>query len=144
MKDGRKAVYDAFFALMKESAGFVEVSQTPFSSDALGTARMPMMEILGQQEFAEFKALGIPIIWRIHMDLMVYCDTSDPSAPAYDTLNTLIDAMDAAMTPDPATGVVTLGGLVADVHFNGTILKDPSFQSGIGAASVPIEIITTA
>ena len=149
MNRGRETVYQAFFELMKKSAGFNTISRIPIPSDSLAGANLPALEVVGEQETAEFRGLGLMIVWKIQMLLLVYCDTSDPSTPAFVTLNALLDSIDKALTPDPQTGKIELFDadgvpVVVDVHFSGTILKDPSFQSGIGAAGIPIEIVTTA
>lgn len=148
MNRGRETVYTALFAQIQKVAGFNLISRVPIPSDALATANMPALEVLGEQEDAVFTRIGVPIIWKVRMDLMIYCDTSDTTVPAYTTLNNLIDAVELALKPNPQ-GKVELPDangipIAVDVHFAGTILKDPSFQSGIGAAAVPIEIITTA
>lgn len=55
-------------------------------------------------------------------------------------LNDLLDAVDVAIMPSPASGVLTLGGLTYRVWVEGPVRKDPGDLDGQAVALYPIKI----
>jgi hypothetical protein len=65
----------------------------------------------------------------------------NPDIAPVTALNNLLDAVDAAFSPDdPQTGRFTLGGLVEWCRREGKVLKDPGDASGQAIAVADIEI----
>ena len=86
---------------------------------------------------------GIPPKYTLRIDITLYAINPDTTQPATPQLNALIDAVEAALAPSPATGVQSLGGLVSHCYISG---KTDIFEGDLGnraAAVIPVEILTT-
>jgi len=76
--------------------------------------------------------------------LFIYVDAHDPAAIGAATLNTIMDALDAALAPagaELALGRTTLGGAAYRASIDGRPLKDPGDLDGDGLLVVPITIV---
>jgi hypothetical protein len=149
MRAAREAIYTAFYNQISQAVGFNTISRTPIPEAKLGTARLPALEILVEEETPSFKGLGIPLYWTLQIWAIVYVDTGDNSVPGYAVINNMLDAIDVALRPDPATGRLALkdangNEIAVDCRFAGVGQKDPGYQIGIGAALIKIDIITTS
>ena len=58
-------------------------------------------------------------------------------------LNPLLDAVEAALAPDPVGHVQTLGGLVSHCWIAGRIQTDEGVPGGQAVAIVPVEILVS-
>lgn len=75
--------------------------------------------------------------------LFIYLDTSNPATIGATAINTMIEAIEAAIKPqgmDAAQGKQTLGGTVIDCQINGTAFKDPGDLDGDGMIILPFVI----
>jgi hypothetical protein len=145
----REQVYGGLLSFLAAAVGFQTVSRSAIPEADLATAQMPTLEQLPSAEDAQQKGLNLPPVWLIRQPLMVYVSVpggppNDPSSVGDTILNNLLDAIEAALAPSPTTGYQTLGGLVTSCRFVGVIQKDPGYQSGIGAAAIAIEMVTTS
>lgn len=78
----------------------------------------------------------------LNVDCLIYtCAGRDPDATPARALNLAIEALIAALAPDPKIGRQTLGGLVQYCRVEGRIVKDPGDLDGQGFALVPIKIL---
>ena len=80
----------------------------------------------------------------LQVRLFIYVDAHDPAAVGATMLNTIMDALDAALEPagaDLALGRVTLGGTVHRASIDGKPLKDPGDLDGDGLLVVPITVV---
>ena len=76
--------------------------------------------------------------------LFVYVDARDPTALGSAQLNTIMDALDAALCPsgaDLAAGRLTLAGAAYRCAIEGRPMKDPGDLDGDGILVVPIRIV---
>ena len=76
--------------------------------------------------------------------LFIYVDAHDPGLLGAVALNTIMDALDEALTPAGADGVLgrdTLGGAAYRCSIQGKPLKDPGDLDGDGLLVVPIRIV---
>ena len=97
----------------------------------------------GGAETYEHVASGAPKR-SLEPRLFIYVDAHDPSTLGAAALNTIMDALDAALTPtgtDAALGRLTLGGAVYRASIDGKPLKDPGDLDGDGLLVVPIRIV---
>jgi hypothetical protein len=140
----RETAGAALFTLLQNATGITNTARKLMASSDLNMANMPMLELVAKSEMAERKGVGIPVFWTIHYFAFIYVSTLDPGNLAETQLNNLLDSVEAALKPSPATGKQTLGGVVFDCRINGPIERDPGFTSGIGAVAIPIEITTTS
>lgn len=144
----RETIYNALLALLRTSGVFVTLSRKPLLPDQLAPDLQPalLMEEIGER--AEPRPRGLPTKWTLHVDLAIYyyCE-SEPEIPGqYDPspstqLNQLIAAVEAALAPDPATGLQTLGGTVSHCWIEGEVVKSPAYLQAQGAAIVPVKIL---
>jgi hypothetical protein len=89
---------------------------------------------------------GFPPKWLLMVNIYVYVNAGkDPSAIPATALNTVLDAMGAAIEPDGLPqGVQTLGGLVNRCWISGKIETDEGALGEQAVAIVPVEILVTA
>ncbi len=81
---------------------------------------------------------------RLSPRLFIYVDAHDPGASGAAQLNTIMDALDAALAPagpDVALGRCTLGGTAYRCAIEGKPLKDPGDLDGDGLLLVPITLV---
>lgn len=138
----RESISAALFALLR-GVPDVSLSRRYIDSASLGSANLPMIELLIKSEDAIQKGMAVPIQWKVMAHIFVFVSTTDTDIEPDTTMNNILDAIENAIAPD-STGYQTLGGLVVNCRINGTIERDPGFASGVGAAAIPIEITTTS
>ena len=75
---------------------------------------------------AVVKALGAPIAWTLHAEFYIYAHTSDPYIAPGTILNPLLDALEQAIAPSPATGIQNLGlpEMVSHAYIAGKVETD--------------------
>lgn len=143
MNVSRETIYTALLTFLQKAVGFNTVTRVPIPEADIANANFPILEQYASREVAIQQGMNLPPKWNIKQTLMVFASTTD--LPNVDTaLNKLLDAIEAALAPSPITGYQTLGGVVTSCRFVGTISKDAGFQSGIGAAAIAIELVTTS
>lgn len=84
---------------------------------------------------------GLPPRWTLTADLFVYVQAPDDATAPATVINPLLDAIEAALAPDPVDNLQTLGGLVAHCWIAGKIETDEGVLGGQAVAIVPIEIL---
>ena len=80
----------------------------------------------------------------LSLRLFIYIDAHDPGAIGAVQLNTIMDALDAALAPagaDLTLGRCTLDGTAYRCAIDGKPLKDPGDLDGDGLLLVPITIV---
>jgi hypothetical protein len=86
----------------------------------------------------------LPIV-EMNVDLYIYtAPDMDSGITPISMLNPLIDAVDAALAPNPVTRRQTLGGVVSRVWIDGKIMKDLGDLDRDGIAVIPVKILATA
>ena len=142
MNASRETIYAALFALVAGAAPFVTTSRRFRLITEMQPSELPA---LFQQQSGEEtqQTRGIPPKYLMRVDIVIYSFNPDTKGAATPQLNALIDAVETALRPNPATGLQTLGGLVSHCFING---KAEIFEGELGnraAAVIPIEILTT-
>ena len=142
MNVSREAIYSALFTLVSGAADFVTTGRRIQIITQMQPSQLPA---LFQQQVSEDtqQVNGIPPKYTLRVDIAIYALNPDQTQAATPQLNALIDAVEAALAPSPATGRQTLGGLVSHCFING---KTDIFEGDLGnkaAAVLPIEIVTT-
>ena len=89
------------------------------------------------------KTLVAPIVWTLYADFYVYVHSSDPYLAPATLLNPLLDALEAALAPSPATGVQHLGlpTMVQHAYIAGKVETDEGVLGDQAIAILPIEIL---
>jgi hypothetical protein len=139
----REPIYAALFALLADAAPFRTASRRLRHWGAVEAAEQPALFQVQKRETAT-PAEGSPTVWRVALDIYVYCQAPDDTSPPASALNPLIDAIEAALAPtgaDAVIGAQTLGGLVTHCRIAGAIETDEGALGGQAVAIVPVEIL---
>ena len=141
----REPIYAALFALISAASGIVTASRRLRHWTSVEAAEQPALFLVQKMEAAR-QAEGAPTTWRAELDVYVYCQAPDDTTSPAIVLNPLLDAIEAALTPqgaDSLIGAQTLGGLVKHCWISGAIETDEGALGGQAVAIVPIEILAT-
>lgn len=143
MATTREQAYAALFALVTSVTGAVTTDRRLKHWDDVMPEKQPALFQVEHGENWRQKR-GLPAIVGLRAELFLYCnrgmdDTIVPSTQ----INAMVEAVAAALAPDPVTGVNTLGGLVHHCWITG----QPAFAEGtMGPQSVvviPVDILLT-
>ena len=136
----REAIYSALFAKMSAAAGFATASRRLRHWSDVGAVEQPALFQVQRSETARRDA-GLPSKWTLAVDLFLYAHAADDATAAATVMNPLLDAIEAALAPDPVTNVQGLGGLAAHCWIAGKVETDEGVLGGQAVAIVPIEIL---
>lgn len=139
----REAIYAALFARVAAAAPFVTCERRLRHLSDVAPPEQPALFLAQKSETAETKALGAPTVWTLAVDLYLYVHSGDPYRPPATLLNPLIDAVEAALAPSPATGLQDLGlpDMVRHACLAGKIETDEGVLGDQAVAILPIEIL---
>ena len=138
----REPIYAALFALVAGAANFVTVGRRLRHWSDVGAAEQPALFMIQKSENAEERR-PLPVKWRASVDLYLYAQAPDELTAPATVLNPLLDAVEAALAPDPASHVQNLGGLVSHCWIAGRIQTDEGVLGGQAVAIVPVEILVS-
>ena len=138
----REPVYAALFALVQNAAPFVTASRRLRHWSDVAAAEQPALFAIQKSETAEERR-PLPVKWRARVDLYLYAQAPDELTPPATVMNPLLDAVEAALAPDPASHVQSLGGLVQHCWIAGRIETDEGILGGQAVAIVPVEILVS-
>jgi hypothetical protein len=136
----REQIYSALFALVGDAAGFVTVTRRIKEYADVDQSTQPalLQTELGEKWDAP---PGMPPLVVLNAKLFLYCESGDPTAVVSSQINTLLDAVTAALAPPPdGEERQTLGGLVFHCRIAGDVTIAEGL-SGQSEAVVPIEIL---
>lgn len=136
----REQIYSALFALVSAAGAFTTKSRKIKHWTEVRPAEMPAIYQLQKAEIFENAARGIPSRKYYYLDLFVYAYSPNNADTPSIQLNSLLDAIEAALAPD-YTGNQTLGGLVSHCWIKGTIETDEGVLGQTAVAIIPIEIL---
>jgi hypothetical protein len=141
----REPIAAALYALVCAQAGTVVNLRTSSrrlrNFDSVDPSQMPALFITQRPELQERGAIGLPS--KRTMNFEVYLYTADPQADSVipvQQLNNMVDAIEAALVPNPLTGVQTLGGLVQSARIDGSV----EYYENITADNKSVAIIPIA
>lgn len=139
----REPIYAALFGLVSGAAPFVTVDRRLRHWSNVAAAEQPALLMSQKSETASVKALGAPTVWTLSVDLYLYVHSSDPYLSPATILNPLVDAVEAALLPAPATGIQDLGlpAWVQHAFITGKIDTDEGVLGDQAVAIVPVEIL---
>lgn len=136
----REAIHAALFRLVSGAANFVTVSRRLRHWGDVAAAEQPALFQIQKSETAKQRR-GLPPLWTLSVDLFLYAHAPDELIPPSTVLNPLLDAVEAALAPDPIDLVQTLGGLVSHCWIDGKIETDEGVLGGQAVAIVPVAIL---
>jgi hypothetical protein len=137
----REPIYEALFALLSAIPGLVTTSRRlqhwskvePASQPALFQAEGPENQVPRK---------GFPAKVTLRCDVYLYVNTgNDMSVVPGPIINPLMDAIEAALAPNPATGFQTLGGTVSHCWIEGEITTDEGVLGPQAIKIIPVFIL---
>jgi hypothetical protein len=139
----REPIYRALWELAAASASFATAQRRLQHWADVGPAEQPALFMSEKGSVAKIKALGAPIVWTLYADLYIYVHSSDPYLAPAMVLNPLLDAVESALAPSPATGIQNLGlpTMVQHAYVSGKIETDEGTLGDQAIAIVPVEIL---
>jgi hypothetical protein len=139
----RETIYAALWALGAGAARFATASRRLRHWSDVAPAEQPALFMSEKGGLAATKRLGSPIVWTLYGEFYIYVHSSDPYLPPGVILNPLLDALEAAVAPSPATGIQHLGlpEMVQHAYIAGRIETDQGVLGDQAIAIVPIEVL---
>lgn len=139
----RETIMSALFALVSSSAAFASSSRRIKLWGDTPSSDKPALFMYEREDMYTNGKNYLQIV-EMNVDLFIYIDAGkDLSATPISVLNNLIDAIEAALKPNPLTQRQTLGGLVSHCYIDGKIMKEPGDLDGDGIAVIPVKILAT-
>jgi hypothetical protein len=139
----RETIYSALWLLGAQAGSFASANRRLRHWADVAPAEQPALFMSEKGGHAVVKALGAPIVWTLYADFYIYVHTSDPYAAPAMILNPLLDALEQALAPSPATGIQNLGlsDMVQHAYIAGKIETDEGVLGDQAIAIVPVEIL---
>lgn len=129
------------FALpVNGQSGFVSVSRRLKLWSDVPKSQRPALFVAEHREQQSHQNEGLPAKTTLAVDLFIYIDSGDKNTIPAIALNTILDALEAALRPANGSRQ-TLGGLVSHCRIDGAVLKDPGDLDGDGLLWVPLKIL---
>ena len=111
------------------------------AADDLGSINQPAVYVITSGEHRK-PVRGFPDVVTLKADVWIFCNVGgDMHAVPVNQINYLLDALDAAVAPDPVTRFQTLGGLVSHCWIEGDVIIDEGLFQGQSFAIVPFMIL---
>jgi hypothetical protein len=146
----REQIYSALFAtlqttLLAPAGPFKTVSRRWQDPSQLSPADRPALYQVQKDELIGTSVNGLPIHAKLGLDLVLYTagDSEPGSIPSME-LNSLLDAVEAAIRNATPGIAQSLGGKVSHCRVEGKIEVVENVQGAMALAVVPIEVLTTA
>ncbi len=143
----REPIYSALFAtfqaaLLAPAGPFQTVSRRWQDPAQISPADRPALFQVQKEELASTSVNGLPLNWKLSLDLVLYsAGASDSSTAPSTELNLLLDAVEAAVRSATPGLAQSLGGRVTDCRIEGKIEIVENVQGAVALAVVPVEIL---
>ncbi len=133
----REQIYAALFAKLSASSAFKTTSRKLRHWAEVKDIEQPALFQAQKREMA-VTTPGQPTVWTFQADIYLYVFQKNGTPSTL--LNSLVDALGAALAPDPITNKCTLGGLVQHAWIEGAIETDEGTLGDQAVAIVPVVI----
>jgi hypothetical protein len=146
----REQIYSALFstlsaALLTPAGPFKTVSRRWQDPSQLSPADRPSLYQVQKDELTGTSVNGLPIHAKMAVDLVIYtAGDSEPNSIPSTELNSLLDAVEAAIRSATPGIAQSLGGKVSHCRIEGKIEIVENVIGSMALAVVPVEILTTA
>ena len=139
----REAIYAALWTLGAGASSFASANRRLRHWTDVAPAEQPALFMSEKGGHAVTKAQASPITWTLYADFYIYVHSTDPYLAPAMMLNPLLDALEAALAPSPATGIQNLGlpAMVQHAYIAGKIETDEGVLGDQAIAIVPVEIL---
>lgn len=150
MTSQREQIYAALFAqlqsaLLAPAGPFKTVSRRWQDPSQISPADRPALYQVQKDELAKTSVIGMPILWKIGLDLVVYT-AGDAGVNVFQSteLNNLLDAVETALQSVTPGLAQSLGRKVTYCRIEGKLEIVENVQGTMAMAVVPIAIEITA
>ena len=147
----REQIYSALLAtlqsaLLSPAGPFKTVSRRWQDPAQISPADRPALYQVQRNELARTSNINaIPIAWRATVDLVLYtAGDAAPNVVPSTELNSLLDAIEAAIKTATPGLAQSLGGKVSHCRIEGKIEIVENVQGAMALAVVPVEILLTS
>ena len=142
----RETIYAALWSLASSAARFASANRRLRHWSDVSPAEQPALFMAEKGGEGRAKALGAPVVWTLRADLYIYAHSTNPYIAPAEILNSLIDAVEAALAPAPTTGIQNLGlpAQVQHAYLAGKVETDEGVLGDQAVAVVPVEILCVA
>ena len=146
----REQFYSTLFGqlstqLLAPAGPFKTVSRRWQDPSQISPADRPALYQVQKDELAKTSVIGVPIVWRIGLDLVLYtAGDAEPNVVQSTELNGLLDTVEAALASATPGMTQSLGRLVVNCRIEGKIEIVENVQGTMAMAVVPILIEVTA
>ena len=139
----REIIYATLWDLAAGAARFASTNRRLRHWTDVAPVEQPALFMSEKGGHAAVKKLGAPIVWTLYAEFYVYAHSSDPYLAPTTILNPLLDALEAALAPPPATGIQNLGlpEMVQHAYISGKLETDEGVLGDQAIAIVPVEIL---
>jgi hypothetical protein len=137
----REAIYSALFAKLAAIHGVRMCSRRLKGWSDVPATEQPALFMVQSEEEPDQEE-GRPPIWRLSVDVYVYCNVGrDPFATPATEMNGIIDQIESAIAGTYQGQPQTLGGLVTHCWIDGKIETDGGALDAQAVAIVPITMM---
>jgi hypothetical protein len=141
----REQISVTFFDLIAGAADFTATSRRFVHWDQVNETQMPFLTMLKTGEVRARQTEGLPTL-TINTHVFVYLSAGmDPKDVPDTAMNTVLDAIDAAVAPSGADVLngnkQSLGGLVSHCYPLGPVFVDTGDVDGKAVAAIPFQIL---
>jgi hypothetical protein len=139
----REQIFAALFALSQSATGFLTRSRSIEMWEKVPSEMQPALYQSEGRQTAEGPSQRLTK-WTFFAEWTVYAHAANTSGDVVTLLNTLVDALVAALDPGPAYDAQTLGGLVTSCRIIGDIETSEGRLGPQAVAIIPLLIIANA
>lgn len=142
----RETIYAALWSLASGTARFATANRRLRHWSNVSPAEQPALFMSEKGGSARVKALGAPAVWTLRAEFYIYAHSGDPRTAPATVLNPLLDGLEQALAPSPASGVQNLGlpEVVQHAYIAGRVEIDEGALGDQAVAIVPVEILCAA
>src|SRR5574343_1112736 len=139
----REAIYSALYARLQTVTAIKKFSRRLKGWSDVPAAEQPALFMVQADEQPDNNE-GRPTIWTLNVDVYVYTNIGkDTTGTPSVQMNSLLDAIEAAVASDLPGFPQTLGGLVSHCWISGSIETDGGALDEQAVAVVPISMMVT-
>lgn len=142
MPIAREPIYAALFSLLQGAYAWKSSSRVLLHWSDTDRVNQPAMFMVqaGEQVIVETRQRA-KLLMNVRVYIYAHSQTFDGDTPGQ-ILNTLLDAVTAALRPSVVAETQTLGGLVHYARIEGAIETDEGFLGEQAVAIIPITMLT--
>ena len=138
----REPIYQGTFLWLKDRVpGLLKASRRPALWTEVPRESQPALFLVAGDMVPTNDPSGVPTMWRLQAEVVLYAHSTDPDLPPSALLNPLIDAVEQALRPEIPGTDQTLGGLVKRAWISGAIETSGDRLGDQGVAFIPLELL---